>query len=474
MTELLWEDATAQVAAMRAGEVRAVELIEAYLGRIDALDGVVRAYVDVDPALALDAARAADRRRTDGAATAPLDGVAVSVKDVEDVAGLRTTHSCELLADHRATADGPVAARLRSGGFVPIGKSNVPEFCSDMTTSKLNGTSRNPWDLDRTPGGSSGGAAAARAAGMCAVAHGTDGAGSVRVPASFCGLVGIKPTRDLVTFGPDEGNAFFGCAEPGLLTRTVRDLAAALDVLAPRRGWTPSRSRPFADEPGAPVTPVQVGVCTSFLLGEVDPACAAAADDAARLLESLGHHVVDASPRWEVLFGAVGPLEVPSMAALVDVEQAELVEPRNRAGVRDLAGRTVLEHHRWVEAVRTASREFTALWEEIDVLVTPTCGVLPPAADWARWDDDPSAHMDRFAAFPNFAQPFNISGQPAVSLPLGQSPEGLPIGVQLAARKLEEGLLLRLGAQLEEAQPWAHRTVAAGKALDGAVARTLA
>ncbi len=188
--------------------------------------------------------------RDDGPGTLPpFLGVPISIKDVIDAAGLPTTHSSKVLADHMATADDPLVERLRHAGFVVLGKSNVPEFCTSMTSSELNGICRNPWDTDRTPGGSSGGAAAGLAAALCAVAHGTDGAGSVRVPASFCGLVGVKPTRGLVGFGPERGNAYYQTSVDGILSHSVRDAAGLLDVYVGmhdarhRRGRADRRSR---------------------------------------------------------------------------------------------------------------------------------------------------------------------------------------------------------------------------------------
>jgi amidase len=465
-TDAIWWDATRQAEAVRRGEVSASEIVRAYLARIERLDPTLRAFITVDADGALEAAEAADRRRVEGTAR-PFEGVAISLKDVLDAKGLPTTHSCEVLLDNVATSDAPLVKRFRDAGFVVLGKSNIPEFCTDMTTSKVHGTARNPWDLNRTPGGSSGGAAAALAAGLCAVSHGTDGAGSVRVPASFCGLVGLKGTRSLITFGPDEGNPYFGSSVDAPLTRTIRDAAAVLDVMAPIGGWTPRRERPFADEVGRDPGQLRIGLCTAFPVGDVDPQCAAAADDVAKLLESLGHNVDVVNPRWELVFMAAAlPASGPSNAALVPLDQIDRVEPRNRELIEGGAKLTLLEHWRQVEAVRAASREFLELWDDIDVLVTPTAGWLPPPADWARWDDDRATHMARFATFPNFAQPFNISGQPAFSLPLGSSSEGLPIGVQLVGRKLEEGLLFRLCAQLERARPWDDRAVAAGKALN--------
>jgi amidase len=468
--ELLFTDASAQAEAIRSGHVSAVELVQAHLDRIERLDPVVRAFVTVDGDGALASAAASDERRARGGEQPPFAGVTLSVKDVEEVAGLPTTHSCEALAANVASDDGPVARRLRRGGFAILGKTNVPEFCSDMTVSKLNGTCRNPWDLDRTPGGSSGGAAAAVAAALCAVAHGTDGAGSVRVPAAWCGLVGLKPTRGLVAFGPEEGPAYFGTSGPGVLSKSVRDAAALLDLLAPPGPWTPARERSFALESRCEPARLRVGVCTVPPMGVVDPECAAAADVTGALLAEFGHHVDAAAPAWDEIFAAAFlPMEVPGPAALVDGADLGQVEPRNRPTVEQMAKLTVLEHHRLVEAARAAGRRFRELWSSIDVLVTPTVGMLPPLVTWARWDDDRDAHRARFTTFPSFAQPFNLSGQPAVSLPLGWSSTGLPIGVQLVARPLEEATLLRVAAELERARPWSDRAARTARSLDTAL-----
>jgi amidase len=469
MDELLFGDGCRQADAIRAGEVSAVELVRAYLERIERFDQVVHAFVALDAQGALERASEVDARRRNGhvADPRPFEGVTLSIKDVEDVAGLPTTHSCEALARNVAGDDGPVVRRLREGGFAVLGKTNVPEFCSDMTVSRLNGPCRNPWDLARTPGGSSGGAAAAVAGGLCAIAHGTDGAGSVRVPAAWCGLVGLKPSRGLVAFGPEEGPAYFGMSGPGVLSRSVRDAAACLDLLAPTGPWTPGRGRPFADAAREEGERLRIGVCTIPPMGAVDPYCAAAADGAARLLEELGHHVESATPAWDVILGAAfGPMEVPGAAALVSEADLDRVEPRNRAMVTYLATLTVLEHHRWVQSAREAGRRFRELWSTIDILVTPTVGMLPPPVTWARWDDDNETHQARFTTFPNFAQPFNVSGQPAISLPLGWSGEGLPIGVQLVGRPLEEATLLRLAAELERARPWLDPIAQAARSLD--------
>ena len=454
----LFEDATAQAAALREGRVSSVELTTAVLDRIDEIDDVLRSYVTVDREGALAQARAADDlRRADSRNSddlPPFLGVTFSIKDVEDVAGLPTTHSCRALADHRAAADSPIVQRFRDAGFVLVGKTNVPEFCTTMTSSDLNGICRNPWDLDRTPGGSSGGAAAALAAGLCAASHGTDGAGSVRGPAAFCGLVGIKPSRGLIDFGTEEGPAYFGTTVNGVLTRTVRDTAALLDVMTGSLGGL--------DVPEQADGPLRIAVTTTPPMGVIQRETGAAAEQVGAVLSSLGHHVEAATPDWNaIMAAAVGPMEVPGAAGLVDPSQFHLVEPRNRPMIEGLAALTVVEHARWVEQVRAAARTFLQFWTRgagYDVLVSPTAGVVPPPLTWAPWDQNPEDHMMTFAAFPSFAQPFNLSGQPAISLPLTWSEAGLPIGIQLAGRPRAEATLLRLSYQLETALPWRERT----------------
>jgi amidase len=460
-----FRDAIGLAAAIRGGKTSAVEAVREALARIGELDEQVRAYVYVDRDGAMAAARDADARlQQAGPEGVPaFHGVPLSIKDNTDVAGMPTTHSCRALAHHVAATDDPLIGRFRRAGFIIIGKTNIPEFCTSMTASQLNGVSRNPWNLDLTPGGSSGGAAAALAAGMCTVAHGTDGAGSTRVPASFCGLVGLKPSRQLICYGPHERNQYFGTSEPGILTRSVRDAAAILDVMAgtslPGPAWSPRPSQPYATALTRAPGRLRIAVCTDPPFGRVEEACAAAATTAGSILESLGHDVGPATPDWgAILVAAAGPMSVPGAAALVGPDQYDLVEPRNRPMVERLAAMTVLEHSRWADLVRSATASFTTLWDDYDLLVTPTCGLTAPDVSWAPWDKSAQEHNAKFASMPNFAQPFNLSGQPAISLPLSWSPDGMPIGVQLAGRYLEEDLLLSVAAQLETALPWSHRT----------------
>jgi amidase len=288
----------------------------------------------------------------------------------------------------------------------------------------------------------------------------------VRVPASFCGLVGVKPTRGLVGFGPERGNAYYQTSVDGILARSVRDAAGLLDVFVGLHDLTPSWSArpaaPWSDEYARDPGRLRVAVTTSFLFGEVTEVCAEAARTVARELESLGHDVVDVAPAWEVILAcAAGPMSVPGAAEHVGLDQLELVEPRNRPLIERGVTATVLDHHRWVEQTRAATREFLAFWDDVDILVTPTAGILPPSVDWAPWDQQPDEHLATFMGFANFAQPFNLSGQPGISVPAVWTDGGLPVGVQLVGRPFAEATLLQVARQLETSMPWAPRRPAA-------------
>jgi len=462
MSDLIWRDALEQAEAIRSGAVSAAELLDAYLDRIEALDGRLRAFVTVDRAGARAAAAAVDaRRRAEPAALEPFAGVPMSIKDTDDVAGLPTTESCAVLADRIAEADAPIVGRIRRSDAIILGKSNVPEFCTSITNSRLNGVCRNPWDASRTAGGSSGGAAAALAAGLCGISHGTDGAGSVRTPASWCGLVGLKPSRGLVSFGPEVDHPSYSTSGPGILARSVRDTAAMLDVFAPAGPWTPARPHAFLAEIERPPQRLRIGLCASFPVGEVEPEVAAAVQLAGRLGEDLGHAVAPAEPAWgTMLSAAMLPMAAPHMAKHVSLAQIDQLEPRNQESLRGELALTVVEHYRRIEATRAARREFLRLWEDIDVLITPVAGIVAPPVEWAPWDQDTPAHRRRFGDFANFAIAFNLSGQPAITLPLAWTAAGLPIGVQLVGRPLEEALLLKLAAQFQAASPWLDRMAA--------------
>ena len=462
--QLTMGDALSQAERIRRGECTSVGLVSEAIDRIERFNRQLCSYVALDTDSALRAAKAADEYLGSAGPEAlpPFHGVPTSIKDIIDVAGLPTTHSCKALANNMANLDDPLVTRLRRAGLVVLAKTNVPEFCSSMTTSELHGVCRNPWNVERTAGGSSGGAAAAVAARLCSVAHGTDGAGSVRVPASFCGLVGLKPSRRLVAFGPDQVNTYFGTSEPGVLSRSVRDAAALLDVMvgdqATEAGWSPRGTQSYREGLVQPLPRLKIAVSTTPPLGAITEACEGAAFQASQLLTSLGHSVEMATPEWDaIMVAAGGPMSVPGAAALVGPDQYDQLEPRNRPLVSRLATMTLVDHDQWARQTLAAAATFLRFWDRYDVLVTPTCGMVAPSVDWAPWDLSPEEHMALFASFPNFAQPFNLSGQPAISLPLYVDPDGLPIGIQLGGRLLDEGTILGLAAELERAAPWADR-----------------
>lgn len=467
MSELIWCDAVAQAEAIRSGQTSAAELTRAYLDRIDRLDPVLHAFVTVDHDGALNAAEEVDaRQKRDPGSLHVFSGIPISIKDTEDVAGMPTTHSCAVLADRVAAADDPIVTRLRSSGAIILGKTNLPEFCSSITNSRLNGSCRNPWDLSRTAGGSSGGAGAALAAGLCAMSHGTDGGGSVRTPASWCGVVGMKPTRGLVTFGPELDHPSYGTSTHGLLTRSIRDLAAMLDVMAPQHSWTPWRPRSFAEEIRRPSDPLRIGLCTSYPAGEIQKEVAAAVELAGRLAEELGHTVEWVQPDWETMLSAMLPMAVPGIANRIDLANIDQLEPRNQGMLRYELELTVLDHYRMIERTRAARLQFLELWRSIDVLITPIAGIVAPPAEWAWWDQTSEEHRRRFAEFANFAHPINLTGQPALSVPMVWSDAGLPIGIHLVGAPLAEAAILRLGAQLEEAAPWIDKMTSVSSKLD--------
>jgi amidase len=447
-------------AKVRAREISPPELVELYLDRIERLDPQLGAYVTVDADGARAAARAAEAEERD----TPFRGVPLPIKDLHDTAGLRTTYSTRVYADHVPTADQAVVARLRAAGFVVLGKTNTPELGTiAQTESELNGACRNPWDTSRTPGGSSGGAAAAVAAGLAPAAQGSDGGGSIRTPASCCGLVGLKPSRGRVSPAP-YGAGLLGLGTSGPLARTVRDTAALLDVMTGAEPGdlfvAPAPERPFLAE--AEVEPGRLRIAWTTeppVDVPVDPECRAAAASAAGLLADLGHETAERTPPWRsdallpdfVRVWQVGP-------ATAGVDDLSLLEPINRALAEDALATPSPELALSVLRLESLARRVVAFWEEVDVVLTPTLALPPVPLGWTHEDTDGDARLAfaRQTLFTPFTPLVNVTGQPAVSLPLHRTADGLPVGVQLIGRPFAEATLIRLSAQLERARPWAH------------------
>ncbi len=445
--------ATEQAALVRSGEVAPLELVDLYLERIERIDPELNAYVTV---CADEARSAAAGDLPDG----PFRGVPLPVKDLNETAGVRTTFSSRAFADYVPDFDASVVRRLKEAGFILLGKTNTPELGSTaVTESKLNGACRNPWDTTRTPGGSSGGAAAAVAAGMAPAAHGSDGGGSIRIPASCCGIFGIKPSRGRVSPAPYGG--LEGLSTSGPLTRTVLDAAALLDVMAGYETgdayWAPPPEQPFADEVGRNAGRLRIAVTTTPPHeADVDPVCAAAAKDAAELLAELGHSVEEATPAWSDprLFNMFKT--VWSVAPALYPEDVSSFEPLNRALAEAAMETSAIDYVMSTVGLRTFSRRVVAFWDDYDLLLTPTLAV-PPVPIGALDDDDPWVQFRNAGRFTPFTQVANITGQPAVSVPLYWSEDGLPIGVQLIGKPADEATLFRISAQLEAARPWRDR-----------------
>lgn len=463
--QLAFVDATEQAAMVRRGDVSPVELVEAAIARVEALNPTVNAVIWTCYDDALEAAR---RHR----AGPPLAGVPFLIKDIgANQAGLPAWLGNRLLRalDVRATEDTVLGARFRAAGLVTLGKSNLPELGSCPTTQPLaNGATNNPWDVSRSPAGSSGGAAAAVASGMVPIAHANDGGGSTRLPASWCGLVGLKTTRGRMPT-PDSISRL---VSELVVSRTVRDTAAVLDathghVEADLFHLSPP-TRPYATEVGQDPAPLRIGLLTDGGEYDVDGACVVAAEEAARLLEGAGHHVQPVG--GEVLFGGDGSVNGRLWMAGIGLQVADLARRAGRPVTED-----DVEGYNWTAAARGASlsalqwgqalatqqawvRRVLDWFNDFDVLVSPTSG-CPPLPTAELWPSDSSPwRMGRtYGRIGRFTLPFNVTGQPAISLPLGWTPEGLPVGVQLVGHMGREDLLLQLAGWFEEAAPWAHR-----------------
>jgi amidase len=464
--DLLFRPALELAGLVRSGELSARELVAASLERIDAVNPGLNAFVDVfhDEALAAAAAiHPGDER--------PFAGVPIAVKNNRAIAGRRLTFGSSFPGDFVAPYDHVVVRRLRAAGFVIVGSTTLPEWgILPWTNTKRFGPTRNPWDVERTSGGSSGGSATAVAAGMVPIAHANDGGGSTRIPAACCGLVGLKPQRNRISLAPEIGQSFL--AVDGVLTRTIADTAAALDALAgPEVGdaaWAPPPPEPFAATAGREPGRLRVAVTVSPPLDvPVEPARAQAARDAGELLGSLGHDVEEADPPWrrpglgELFTALFAPLvmgQVAAVSAMAGRAPGEAdMEPLSLALWRRVGGMSALEAQAALFQLERFARELLEWLEPYDVLVAPGLAEAPVLLDAVHWEtDDPIGLFTRSAAFTPFTAVANVSGQPAISVPLFEH-EGLPVAAQLFGRPAREGDLLAVAAQLETARPWADR-----------------
>jgi len=468
VSELLQRSALELAGLIRSGALSARELVQASLDRIDALQPHINAFTHIAHESALSDAAAigsGDER--------PFAGVPIAIKDNRAVAGMPLAMCSDLFGELVVGHDSFLVRRLREAGFVIVGKTALPEMGILPTTeSRRNGPTRNPWNLERTPGGSSGGSAAAVAAGMVPIAHGNDGGGSIRIPAACCGLAGLKPARGRVSVGPESGDSFLVC--DGVLTRDVADSAAVLDLLAGYEPgdatWAPAPERPFseaaADEPGR----LRIGLALNLPLegAELDPACETAARDAAALLETLGHEVSEVEPPWSgmdllpVFTNAFGP-----QISLVTLIGGQLAGREPQASDVEALTWAMWEHARELDALtalaatmqlQSVARAVVASMTGFDAVITPTLAEPPvPIGEIHGRGPDPWASYERSARFTPYTAILNVTGQPAISLPLYHGEDGLPTAVQLIGSPAREDVLLGLATQLQAALPWADR-----------------
>lgn len=468
MDELLALDAVGQAQAVREGRVSPKELAEAAIAAIEAHDGEINAVVHrrFERALA---------ELDDLPADAPFRGVPILLKDLGwGQAGEPYNAGSRTLEGVQVAADGYGVARLRAAGFVMLGRTNTPEFGTTITTEPVAfGPTRNPYDLTQSAGGSSGGSAAAVAAGMVAIATASDGGGSIRIPASLCGLVGLKPTKGRSSYGPSTGEGWSGFSCAGFVTRTVRDSAAALDLIAGYEQGdpydAPALPRPLAQEVGADPGRLRIGYVAVHPRGDVpeDRELSSAVAQAAVLLESLGHQVEPGCPSalgehdFSVHFGTIVANNVAAEVENVGrwrgkpVELEEL-EPRNQAMAKAGRGQSAVDHimaTQWIDGYRRRMAEW---WTSgYDLLLAPTLGIGPFPLGYIP-QDDLSLAFGRTGPAVSYTSPINATGQPSISLPLHKTASGLPVGIQLVAAAGREDLLVRIASQVEAAMPFQH------------------
>jgi amidase len=468
-TDLLHRPATELAASVRAGDITARELVQASLDRIEEVNPKVNAFVDVfgDEALGEADAIGPDDPR-------PFAGVPIAVKNNRGIAGRRLTIGAEFAGDFTATDDHNIVRRLKEAGFVIVGSTTLPEWgILPVSEARRFGPTCNPWDLGRTPGGSSGGSAAAVAAGMVPIAHGNDGGGSTRIPAACCGLVGLKPQRARISMAPEVGFNFL--AQDGVLTRTVAETAELLDILAGYElgdtAWAPPPAEPFAQAAAREPKRARIALTTLPPIPgtPIDPVCAKAAHDAAELLASLGHEIVEEDPPWQnesllQLFTGVFAPMLASQCAFLELitgrqATADDMEPLSWALFEIAAQINATQAELNMGMLQGVARMLVGWCAQYDFVLTPALAEAPlPHGTLTEHPEDPMRDFARSGQFTPFTAGMNISGSPAISLPLYHRDDlDLPVGVQIIGQPAGEGDLLALAAELEAALPWADR-----------------
>lgn len=470
-------DAVGLAAAVQKGEVTPRELVEEAISRIEQVNPRLNAVT----IKRYDYARELAEHVVPG--SSPLAGVPLLVKDLAvEWSGFPVTNSCAFYKDYVAQADWELARRAKAGGLIPLAKTNVPENgFSGSTEPTLHGPTRNPWDESRVPGGSSGGSSVAVAARIVPLADASDGGGSIRIPAAVNGVVGLKPSRGRVTMGPDLVDFWYGAAVFNCVSLSVRDTAAHLDLIGGALPGEPYAldmpASGYLDGLAARRRTLRVGTVSTLPDGTpLDADAAETVTRAAELCESLGHHVEHVEFRYDTdaareffcrMTAVASALGFAAGAQLVGREVTEAdVEPLTWQIVQAGNAVSAVEHATDIETMRLFGRKVVSDLAGFDVVITPTMPTEPRPAGWYDMSSsDLDAYNERLAKDMVFTAPFNVSGQPAISLPLVTTPAGLPLGTQLVGRIGDEATLLALASSLEEAAPWRGRrpAVSAGR-----------
>jgi len=462
--ELCWLDATTLAGEIRLARVSPVEVTEAVLSRIERVNPAINAFCTVAAEAARAQARLAEAAVVRGDVLGPLHGVPISFKDLTATAGIRTTFGSRIWEHHIPKADAPVVERARRAGAIVLGKTNTPEFgCKGVTDNRIFGATRNPWNLRRTPGGSSGGAAAALAAGLGPLAEGSDLAGSIRQPAACCGVVGLKPTLGRVPRYPSaNGFTSFSCVGP--MARTVRDVALLLSVMAGPDDRDPSSlplaSETFARAVDGGIAGLRVAFSADLGYAPVDPQIKALCGAAARRFTELGCAVDAADPGFDDPESLFLDLTAPFRAAasLQDLPQWKTeMDPILVERIERASGMTAVEYER-------ATHRRTAMWqvvreffERFDLLLTPVTAVPPIPLELQYPREIGGRRVSSPIAWFPFTYPFAMMGLPAISVPCGFTADGLPVGLQIVGRRLADGSVLRAAAAFEAIAPWSGR-----------------
>ncbi|MEB3283337.1 MAG: amidase [Lyngbya sp.] len=462
LDDVVFSSALEQAQLIRNKLLSPLELVELYLNRIELLNPQLGCYFTV----MADSAIALAQTQTEQLATSvlselpPFFGVPISIKDLNPVAGVRCTYGSRVLMNQEATYDDAVVTRIRQAGFIIIGKTATSEVGSlPYTEPEGFQAARNPWNLEYTPGGSSGGAAASVAAGLCAIAHGSDGGGSVRGPAFCCGLVGLKPSRGRVSNAP-VGDYQSGISTNGAIARTVGDAAALLDVMSGYVTgdpyWLSDPEISFLQATQQPIGSLRIAFSTKISpVGEATEVCQDAVKETAQRLEEMGHHVERGCPDFTDL---IEPFKVVWRAGIAASGiPKDLLTPMNQWLLEQTGGAG--DYLQAVSQMQVVARRIVAFFDQFDVLLIPT--YMHPAIRVGEYQNlSCEETLEQIINWIAPCPPFNATGQPAIAIPTGLSTEGLPIGVQLVGKPAGETTLIAIAAQLEAARPWNHRPTA--------------